>query len=189
MQFKKPFKEAIARGQLTLTFRNWQRPQVKVGGQYNIPPHGAIEVTSLSQLPFSDVTSKQAQAAGFSSCADLQKTLGVSLSSLVWRVEFEYLGSNAVNQAPTDVLSADELAACAQKLAGYDKSYRWTQLTLQLIDQTPGTRAADLAHQVGLDVVVFKRNVRKLKALGLTESLEVGYRLTARGQQILKNVG
>ena len=28
----------------------------------------------------------------------------------------------------------------------------------------------------------FKRNVRKLKELGLTESLEVGYRLSPRGE-------
>ena len=31
----------------------------------------------------------------------------------------------------------------------------------------------------------FKLNVRKLKALGLTESLEVGYRLSPRGKSLL----
>lgn len=31
----------------------------------------------------------------------------------------------------------------------------------------------------------FKANVRKLKELGLTESLEVGYRLSARGRALL----
>ena len=31
----------------------------------------------------------------------------------------------------------------------------------------------------------FKGNVRKLKALGLTESLEVGYRLSPRGAVFL----
>ena len=36
-----------------------------------------------------------------------------------------------------------------------------------------------------LDKVKFKNNVRRLKALGLTESLEVGYRLSPRGAALL----
>ncbi len=35
----------------------------------------------------------------------------------------------------------------------------------------------------------FKLNVRKLKALGLTESLEVGYRLSPRGRTVLARLG
>jgi hypothetical protein len=37
----------------------------------------------------------------------------------------------------------------------------------------------------GQDKIAFKLNVRKLKALGLTESLEVGYRLSRRGAALL----
>ena len=33
-----------------------------------------------------------------------------------------------------------------------------------------------------MEKLKFKSNVRRLKALGLTESLEVGYRLSPRGQ-------
>ena len=36
-----------------------------------------------------------------------------------------------------------------------------------------------------MDRPAFKLNVRKLKALGLTESLEVGYRLSPRGAAFL----
>jgi ribosomal protein S19E (S16A) len=35
----------------------------------------------------------------------------------------------------------------------------------------------------------FKTDVRKLKELGLTESLEVGYRLSPRGQALLERLG
>ena len=38
---------------------------------------------------------------------------------------------------------------------------------------------------MGLERVVFKRRVRRLKELGLTESLEVGYRLSPRGEVLL----
>jgi hypothetical protein len=35
---------------------------------------------------------------------------------------------------------------------------------------------------MGRETLPFKRDVRKLKELGLTESLEVGYRLSPRGR-------
>ena len=38
---------------------------------------------------------------------------------------------------------------------------------------------------VGRDTLAFKANVRKLKGLGLTESLAVGYRLSPRGVAVL----
>ena len=48
-----------------------------------------------------------------------------------------------------------------------------------------GERAAALAEVVGVDKAAFKVNVRKLKSLGLTESLRVGYRLSPRGEAVL----
>jgi len=41
---------------------------------------------------------------------------------------------------------------------------------------------------VDTDVPRFKRRVRQLKELGLTESLEVGYRLSPRGRAVLKDL-
>ena len=48
-----------------------------------------------------------------------------------------------------------------------------------------GLRAADLAERFGRERLKFKTDVRKLKALGLTESLAVGYRLSPRGRAYL----
>jgi DNA-binding IclR family transcriptional regulator len=53
---------------------------------------------------------------------------------------------------------------------------------LDLIAEHPGVRAPDLAATLGMETLPFKRDVRKLKELGLTESLEVGYRLSPRGR-------
>ena len=58
----------------------------------------------------------------------------------------------------------------------------WTRRTLELIRDHPGVRAGDLCKKVEMEMPPFKVNVRKLKALGLTESLEIGYRLSARGR-------
>ena len=53
---------------------------------------------------------------------------------------------------------------------------------LRLIADRPATRAPDLAASLGRETARFKADVRKLKELGLTESLEVGYRLSPRGR-------
>ena len=62
----------------------------------------------------------------------------------------------------------------------------WAHQALNLISQHEGTRAGDLAPHVGQDTPTFKRNVRKLKQLGLTISLDTGYKLSPRGHAILK---
>lgn len=49
----------------------------------------------------------------------------------------------------------------------------------------PAIRAADLARRLGQETAPFKLNVRKLKELGHTESLEIGYRLSPRGERLL----
>jgi hypothetical protein len=55
-----------------------------------------------------------------------------------------------------------------------------------MIHDQPNTHAQILAEQIGLTIPTFKPWVRKLKALGLTESLRPGYRLSPRGQKVLK---
>ena len=60
----------------------------------------------------------------------------------------------------------------------------WTASVLLLIRANPGTRAGDLAPAFGWQTPKFKANVRKLKALGVTQSLEIGYRLTEFGERV-----
>ena len=61
----------------------------------------------------------------------------------------------------------------------------WTMTTLRLIDKYPARRAPDLAASQRRDPMEFKRDVRKLKDLGLTEALEIGYRLSPRGRAVI----
>jgi hypothetical protein len=57
---------------------------------------------------------------------------------------------------------------------------------LRLIADNPGVVSTDLAPQVGMERPPFKLNVRKLKASGLTESLEIGYQVSPRGRAVLR---
>ena len=45
-----------------------------------------------------------------------------------------------------------------------------------------------LAAAINFETAPFKANVRKLKALGLTISLERGYRLSPRGEAVLAHL-
>jgi hypothetical protein len=65
----------------------------------------------------------------------------------------------------------------------------WTTGYLELIADQPGIVSHKLASQVGAEVPPFKRRVRQLKELGLTESLEAGYRLSPRGRAVLASLG
>ena len=89
-------------------------------------------------------------------------------------------------------LSKDDAAELARRLDRLDAASRrgpWTRDVLRLIAARPGVRAPDLAASRGLETAPFKSSVRKLKELGLTESLEVGYRLSPRGKAALRKLG
>ena len=62
----------------------------------------------------------------------------------------------------------------------------WTRQVLRLIAGRPGVRAPDLAASVDRETLSFKLDVRKLKELGLTHSLPVGYEISPRGRAYLR---
>jgi hypothetical protein len=62
----------------------------------------------------------------------------------------------------------------------------WTREILRLIADRPGVRAPDLTASLGRETLPFKRDVRKLKELGLTHSLEVGYEISPGGRAYLR---
>jgi hypothetical protein len=88
-------------------------------------------------------------------------------------------------QAELDDRELDELCAVLRGIDARSTRGPWTAQVLQLIAEQPGVRATDLAPQVGRERLPFKTDVRRLKELGLTESLQVGYRLSPRGRRVL----
>jgi hypothetical protein len=91
--------------------------------------------------------------------------------------------------AATAELSADDVAELDRRLDRLDRAAPdgpWTAETLAAIAARPAVRAADLAESLGRERAPFKLDVRKLKALGLTISLERGYRLSPRGERYVE---
>ncbi len=196
MQFRQGQKEAIARGELTLTLRRWRRPQAKVGGRYRVGSH-VIEVTSVERVEPSDISVADARAAGHDSpqaALDAvranQRSSGDPEAPLYW-IEFRSLGEQADPRAALaadDALQSEDIAELTARLNKMDARSQhgpWTRATLAAIAEAPGRRAAELAAAQSRETKKFKTDVRKLKALGLTISLEVGYRLSPRGQVVL----
>lgn len=191
MQFRAQFKKGIRDGRISVTYRHWKRPQASAGGIYRLSPDDGIEVTALEQVTETDITDHDARRAGFDAAADLLRYLdGRPDDRHLYRVAFRYLKHLPDPRVTlrAQPLAADSLDSVARRLDRMDqrsKGGAWTRRVLRLIDARPGFGAADLAPALALDTATFKTRVRRLKALGLTESLEVGYRLSPRGESFL----
>lgn len=171
----------IADGSITITFRAWKRAQAKVGGRYRVGGM-LIEVTGVGEVASDDITDDDARRAGASDAQSLRSRLGGA--DTVWRVDFVYVGPDD-RIARRESTSADEIAEVMARLKRLDRNSAWTHTTLQLIDRYPGIVSTTLAKHARQERAAFKLNVRKLKELGLTESLDVGYRLSPRGKAVL----
>ena len=89
MQFLRPLRPRIQRGEITCTVRLWQRAHVKVGGKYVLPP-GHIVVTSVSEVSLHDITPELARQSGFSGLVDLLKIAKHGPGRRVFLIEFRY---------------------------------------------------------------------------------------------------
>jgi hypothetical protein len=63
VQFSRDLREAVARGEITVSIRLWSRPQVKPGGRY-ATAGVVIEIDAMELLPFSAVTEEDVRSAG-----------------------------------------------------------------------------------------------------------------------------
>ena len=128
-----------------------------------------------------------AKRSGFASLSDALKTAKHGAGERVFVIDFHY-DDNKRPKPATGVVSMEELVTVAKKLAAMDrraKNGAWTLATLRAIEARPAVLAARLARSLGRPRDEFKRDVRKLKNLGLTFSLEIGYRLTPKGEALL----
>lgn len=192
MLFKRHALDGLANGTITVAFRRWARPRVRVGGRLRTAV-GVLSVDAVDEVRVADITEEDARRAGFSSRGALLDDLATQRDGCVYRIALRVAGPDPrVQLRGRDTLTDDELAEVERRLAHLDAASRhgaWTLSVLRLICDRPEVRAGDLAQTRGQEKLAFKRNVRKLKELGLTESLEIGYRLSARGRAVLERLG
>ena len=190
MLFQARFWPLIADGSVTVTFRRWKRRQVVAGHRYRtghrIVGRMMIEVDDVREVDPAKISNADARRAGFADAAELVAQLRGDPELTVYRIAFHVVDEPdprsvlAASDALTDA-DRDEIQRRLDRLDRASRTGPWTRPVLEVIAAQPATRAADLAAGFGRETLPFKDDVRKLKNLGLTESLEVGYRLSPRG--------
>jgi hypothetical protein len=151
---------------------------------------GVIEILSVDVVDDASLGPTDARAAGFGSVQGLIAAAGERGPTL-YRMRVRHVGPDPRLALRNSIPDADELARIQGRLDRLDAISRhgpWTRETLALIATHQGVRAEYLAHSVGREKQPFKLDVRKLKELGLTESLETGYRLSPRGEAVLSDL-
>jgi hypothetical protein len=182
---------AIKRGEIDLAFRRWDRPRVKVGTRLRTGV-GLVEVTTVDRVTVSSLRAEDARRAGSTSLAALKEAVAYRDDRPLWRIGLRHAGADPReslrDQVPDSGVIA-ELLAWMDRLDRASAAGAWTRATLEIIDRSPGVRAPELAEELGRETQEWKRDVRKLKEKGLTESLAIGYRLSPRGEAVLDHGG
>ena len=182
-------REPIERGEVDLLFRRWKRLQATVGNTYRTAA-GRLTVTAVDVVDPDLLTDDDARRAGYAEAAALRADLRGDASLPTYRIAV----MAAVGPDPRSVLAGDDgltdddVVELDRRLERLDRASSWgpwTMATLRLIGARPETVSTELAEAVGRERPAFKLDVRKLKGLGLTESLDVGYRLSPRGRAYL----
>ena len=192
MRFAGDDRAAAAEGRITVAFRRWARPRVVAGRVYRTNA-GRLVVHGIDVVDPDAITDDDARAAGRSDAEAIGHDLRGEAGDPVFRISF----SPATDPDPRALLAADDrldahaLADVVSRLAGLDRASShgpWTHAVLRCIAQRPAVRAPDLAASFGRETQPFKVDVRKLKNLGLTHSLPVGYELSPRGRAVLAHL-
>ena len=91
MQFSRDLRDGVASGKITVSFRLWQRPQVKVAGRYSVGSV-QIEIDSIELMPFRAVTADDVRCSGERDMESLRERAAhagpITENTLVYRVDF-----------------------------------------------------------------------------------------------------
>jgi len=189
MQFEPRLRHGLRDGSITVAFRRWRRAQVVAGHQYRTGA-GLVLAESITVISPADITTELARAAGFPDVQAAVADLRGDPELPVYCVRFRALdGPDPRDElASTDELTEADIAVIDKRLARLDAASRrgpWTAEVLEQIASRPAVSSAVLAAELDWDRPDYKLHVRHLKALGLTISLDVGYRLSPRGSAFL----
>jgi hypothetical protein len=94
MLFTKKLRDRVKSGEVTCSVRIWQTPRVKVGGKYRLE-EGHIEVTSIREISWDDLSDSLARDSGFRNIVDMMKTAKHGAGQRVYYVRFRYRKASA----------------------------------------------------------------------------------------------
>jgi len=181
----------IRDGSVTAVFRRWDAPRARPGGTQRTAA-GVVRFDSVEPVDAATLTEADALGAGMVSLAQLLKANERGRGTQLYRIGVSFdrpderVALRDTLPTPADV---EQITAALDRLDKGRRTGPWTREILRLIASRPTVRAPDLAESLGRETIRFKTDVRRLKELGLTHSLPVGYELSARGRAYLEQTG
>jgi len=181
----------IRDGSVTAVFRRWDAPRARPGGTQRTAA-GVVRFDSVEPVDAATLTEADALGAGMDSLAQLLKANERGRGTQLYRIGVSFdrpderVALRDTLPTPADV---EQITAALDRLDKGRRTGPWTREILRLIASRPTVRAPDLAESLGRETIRFKTDVRRLKELGLTHSLPVGYELSARGRAYLEQTG
>jgi len=173
-------------------FRRWNRCQAVAGHRYRTGSD-IIEVDAVDLVTPQDIDAGRAGEAGYLTVKELVANLRGDERTPLYRIRFHRVDEPDPRDqlAAQSELTSREFATLTAQLTRMDNSGShgpWTRAVLSQIADHPATVSTVLADTLGWERQDFKLHVRRLKQLGLTISLDVGYRLSPRGEAYLQHM-
>ncbi len=179
--------QGVAEGRIDTAVRRWRRPTVRTGGRLRTRI-GELSIDLVEQVSEDDITDADAKRAGRATRTEILEGT-IAQDGHLYRVRFHLAGDDPRIAVRVTLPTAGEIREIIARLDRLDAASArgpWTRATMVIIAEQPAVRAGDLAELLGFERLWFKQRVRALKELGLTESLEVGYRLSPRGEAVAR---
>ena len=139
MIFTQRLRSAVRSGDITCSVRIWHSPRVKVGKRYDSPGAGTIEIDSMQQIEWSDITPELARQSGFKGVVDLLKIAKHGSGRNVYLVRF-----HRVNASPAKQQTAPAREA--------PSGVRQRQRVAKIVGSLPEAEAKPMGRHMSLEV-------------------------------------
>jgi len=94
VEFSRELRDDVIAGGITVSFRLWRRPKVRVGGRYPVGP-AHIEVDSVELMPFASITADDVRRCGEPDRESLRRRAAhagpIGDGTLLYRIEFHLM--------------------------------------------------------------------------------------------------
>jgi hypothetical protein len=191
MLFKTKFLTLIQTGKIETAFRKWTRPTVKENGTL-ITAVGQLRINAVSKISYQNITDKEIIEAGYSDRQELDAELSHKSTGEIYKITFTLVGEDpCIKLRENSNITPDEVAVLQKKLQSVEARSNvkgWPLRILEAVNNEPGLYAIQYANKLRYEKMWFKVHIRKLKNLGLTISLENGYKISPRGKAFLETV-
>lgn len=191
MLFKQRHLIGIKSGDIKLAFRKWSKPSVKSGSLIHTSV-GLIKIDNIEKVHEWEISENDAIQAGYLDREKLINSIPNKSDATLYKIKLSYYGPDPrIKLREKKILSSteyEELKKKIQKLDTCSRQGNWTIEVLLAISGNPHHHAVGIAKLTNFEKEWLKRNIRKLKNLGLTTSQKTGYELSPLGKHFLNRL-